>query len=218
MPPLKDNPLMKVLIIEDEPLTVLGLKQTIKDINPKVMVQAVASLESAYEIASTTHFELVILDIDIRGKAGTGNVQKLKADLPDSAILVITDLDEATYGLPYMQAGADGFLWKLAPSSQFETAIRSMMVIGKYASSGLQQQSIDESQAQRPVQSANPLMNISGREREVMEYLISGKSPNEIAELLNINRTTVGTHKMRILKKMQVSSLIKLIEKVKMLS
>jgi DNA-binding CsgD family transcriptional regulator len=51
-----------------------------------------------------------------------------------------------------------------------------------------------------------------------MTFLIDGKSTSEIASMLNINRTTVGTHKMRILKKMQVSSLIKLIEKVTMLS
>lgn len=209
---------MNILIIEDEPLTVLGLKQKIAEVNPQAEIDTASSFERGFEIAGHRPFQLIILDIDIRGKAGTGAVQRLKEGFPETAILIITDLDEKVYGLPYMKAGADGFLWKLATSVQFEEAIRAMMVMGKYASVALQQLIIQESQLHRSTRYANPLMNISDREREVMNFLIDGKSTTEIAEALNINRTTVGTHKMRILRKMQVSSLIKLIEKVTMLS
>ena len=97
-------------------------------------------------------------------------------------------------------------------------AVRAMMVMGKYASTALQHQIIQESQINRSLRYVNPLMSISERERQVMNHLIAGKSTGEIAAILNINKTTVGTHKMRILKKMQVNSLIKLIEKVTMLS
>ncbi|WP_090376846.1 response regulator transcription factor [Dyadobacter sp. SG02] len=209
---------MNILIIEDEPLTVLGLKQKIGEINPVTTVDNASSVERAYDLASRNIYELVILDIDIKGKAGAGAVERMKALYPGTAILVITDLEEGIYGLPYMKAGADGFLSKLASSAQFDEAIRAMMVMGKYASTALQQQIIQESQISRSLRYVNPLMSISERERQVMNHLIAGKSTGEIATILNINKTTVGTHKMRILKKMQVNSLIKLIEKVTMLS
>lgn len=210
---------MNILIIEDEPLTVLGLKQKIQEINPITVVDAASSVDTAYDLAGRNIYELVILDVDIKGKAGAGVVERMKALYPGTAILVITDLEESTYGLPYMKAGADGFLSKLASSPQFDEAIRAMMVMGKYASTALQQQMIQESQMiNRSLRYVNPLMSISDRERQVMNHLISGKSTGEIASILNINKTTVGTHKMRILKKMQVNSLIKLIEKVTMLS
>ncbi len=209
---------MNILIIEDEPLTVLGLKQKIGEINPATVVDTAPSVEKAYDLAGRNIYELIILDIDIKGKAGAGVVECMKSLYPGTAILVITDLDECIYGLPYMKAGADGFLSKLASSSQFDEAIRAMMVMGKYASTALQHQIIQESQVNRSLRYVNPLMSISDRERQVMDHLIAGKSTVEIAAILNINKTTVGTHKMRILKKMQVNSLIKLIEKVTMLS
>jgi DNA-binding NarL/FixJ family response regulator len=209
---------MNILIIEDEPLTVLGLRQKISEINPVSEVSTAASIDAACELACRSVFELIILDVDIKGKAGAGVVERMKALCPGSAILVITDLDERIYGLPYIRAGADGFLSKLASSGQFDEAIRAMMVIGKYASGALQQQIILENQLNRSVRYVNPLMSISERERQVMNHLMAGKSTSEIAEILNINKTTVGTHKMRILKKLQVNSLIKLIEKVTMLS
>ncbi|WP_090146312.1 response regulator transcription factor [Dyadobacter soli] len=209
---------MNILIIEDEPLTVLGLKQKIGEINPTTTVDSASSVDTAYDLASRNIYELIILDVDIKGKAGAGVVERMKVLYPGTAILVITDLEESIYGLPYMKAGADGFLSKLASSAKFDEAIRAMMVMGKYASTALQHQIIQESQVNRSVRYVNPLMSISERERQVMNHLIAGKSTGEIAAILNINKTTVGTHKMRILKKMQVNSLIKLIEKVTMLS
>lgn len=209
---------MKILIVEDEPLTLLGLKQKIGEINPAAGIDAAASLHTAYLLASRNTYEIIILDIDIRGKVGTGSVDSMKTQYPQTSILVITDLDERVYGLPYMKAGADGFLSKFASSAQFDEAIRSMMVMGKFASAALQELIIQESQIHKSVRYINPLMSISERERQVMDHLIAGKSTGEIALILNINKTTVGTHKMRILKKMQVNSLIKLIEKVTMLS
>ncbi|MCF0070168.1 response regulator transcription factor [Dyadobacter sp. CY261] len=209
---------MNILIIEDEPLTVLGLKQKIGEINPIAVVSTAASVDTAFELAARTMYELVILDIDIKGKVGARVVERMKSRYPETAILVITDLEERIYGFPYMKAGADGFLSKLASSGQFDEAIRAMMVMGKYASAALQQQIIQENQVSRSARYSNPLMSISDRERQVLEHLIAGKSTGEIAAILNINKTTVGSHKMRILKKMQVNSLIKLIEKVTMLS
>ncbi|MHA4739974.1 response regulator transcription factor [Dyadobacter sp. MSC1_007] len=209
---------MKILIIEDEPLTVLGLKQKIGEINPIALIEATPTVETALTLMDQNAFQLIILDIDIKGRAGASSVERLKARQPQTAVLIITDLDEEVYGLHYINAGADGFMSKLAPSARFDEAIRAMMVMGKYVSSNLQQMIIQEFQEQRSSRYVNPLMNISDREKQVMTFLIDGKSTSEIASMLNINRTTVGTHKMRILKKMQVSSLIKLIEKVTMLS
>lgn len=209
---------MNVLIIEDEPLTVLGLKQKIAEVHPAAVVSTALSLDMAHKLASEARYALIILDADIKGKASAGAVERIKAMYPETAILVITDLEERTYGVPYITAGADGFLSKLASSEQFGEAIRAMMVMGKYASAALQQQIIEENQVNRSAGYVNPLLSISERERQVMTHLIAGKSTGEIAAILNINKTTVGTHKMRILKKMQVNSLIKLIEKVTMLS
>lgn len=217
MPPAIHPP-MKILIIEDEPLTVLGLKQKIGEINPNTAIESTPTVEAALALMDQAVFQLIILDIDIKGRAGASSVQRIKAQQPDGALLIITDLDEQVYGMHYINAGADGFMSKLATSDRFDEAIRAMMTDGRYVSGDLQRMLIRKSQEKRSSTYVNPLMHISDREKQVMHFLINGKSTSEIASMLNINRTTVGTHKMRILKKMQVNSLIKLIEKVTMLS
>jgi DNA-binding NarL/FixJ family response regulator len=53
---------------------------------------------------------------------------------------------------------------------------------------------------------------LSDREFEVFNFLVSGKSVTEIAELLHLSVKTVSTHKTRILQKMGINSLAELVQ------
>ncbi|MEM7332002.1 MAG: response regulator [Chloroflexota bacterium] len=60
----------------------------------------------------------------------------------------------------------------------------------------------------------NPLMSLSVREREVLQYLSAGKTRSEIAEMLIITPGTVSTYRARIMEKLNVednASLMKLV-------
>jgi DNA-binding response OmpR family regulator/DNA-binding CsgD family transcriptional regulator len=51
---------------------------------------------------------------------------------------------------------------------------------------------------------ANPLLNLSTREREVLQLLVAGKSTTEIADILIITKTTVSTYRQRIMQKLDI--------------
>lgn len=55
------------------------------------------------------------------------------------------------------------------------------------------------------------ILQLSRREKEVLQYLVDGYSPTEIANMLVISPKTVYTHRMRLMKKLRVSSLTDLI-------
>jgi DNA-binding NarL/FixJ family response regulator len=57
-----------------------------------------------------------------------------------------------------------------------------------------------------------PHKSLSDREFEVFNFLVSGKSVTEIAELLHLSVKTVSTHKTRILQKMGINSLAELVQ------
>ncbi|UUC44781.1 LuxR C-terminal-related transcriptional regulator [Flavobacterium cerinum] len=48
------------------------------------------------------------------------------------------------------------------------------------------------------------------RERQILQLIVTGKSTNEIADLLNISRHTVNTHRKNILSKSDCKSLVEL--------
>ena len=58
----------------------------------------------------------------------------------------------------------------------------------------------------------NLYKKLSTREVEVLKLISSGKRNNEIASQLNINEKTVSTYKIRLMKKLNVSNLVELID------
>ena len=61
----------------------------------------------------------------------------------------------------------------------------------------------------------NPFDSLSTRELEVMTHLVAGKNISEIAHILSVHTSTVGTHKARILQKLGVSNIVELVEVVR---
>lgn len=57
----------------------------------------------------------------------------------------------------------------------------------------------------------NRYINMTNREREVMQHIVSGMSNKSIAKLLNITERTVETHRSKVMRKMGVKSLPELV-------
>ena len=55
------------------------------------------------------------------------------------------------------------------------------------------------------------LQKLSNREREILQCIVDGKTSREIAELLQISKLTVDTHRKNIQHKLEVSNTVELI-------
>jgi len=53
----------------------------------------------------------------------------------------------------------------------------------------------------------SPLLNLSAREREVVQLLAAGKSYSEIADLLYLSENTIRSHKARIMQKLELDDI-----------
>ncbi|MEO6684638.1 MAG: response regulator transcription factor, partial [Dyadobacter sp.] len=111
-------------------------------------------------------------------------------------------------------AGADGFLSKNSDEQELKVAIDRIMNNHKYLSHAMQQQSIEKI-INSNVNVRYGLNVLSNREMEIMNLLMQGASTSEIGSQLYLQVSTVSTHKMKILKKLQVRNVIEMIAYVK---
>ena len=114
----------------------------------------------------------------------------------------------------YLQAGADGYLMKDSPNHEIVDAIRCVLNNGKYVSPSVRQQMLQSLQ-QKEESRQNPMLTLSDREIEVMQLLIQGRAIGEIAQLMNLQVSTISTYKTRVFKKLEVNNVIELAEKSK---
>lgn len=208
---------MKILIVEDHPLIQMGLKLLISESESKATVVQCDSFPEGMRLLDQEKFDLLILDIDIPGGANIKMMTMIRNKQPDIVILIHSGYDEQIYALPYIKAGANGFLSKQASHEEFKTALKAVMGKGKYVSYQVQQILLNTIRENNFGKVMNPITSLSPNEMRVMQLLTEGKWTKEIAAIMNVKENTVSTYKRRIFTKLDVVDSIELSKKVSLL-
>ncbi|GGH43949.1 response regulator [Dyadobacter endophyticus] len=208
---------MKILIVEDHPLIRMGLKLLISESESKATVTQCDTFPEGLILLDQEKFDLLILDIDIPGGENIKMMNMIRSKQPDIIILIHSGYDEQVYALPYIKAGANGFLSKQASQDEFKTALKAVMSKGKYVSYQVQQILLNTIKDNNFGKVMNPITSLSPNEMRVMQLLTEGKWTKEIAAIMNVKENTVSTYKRRIFNKLDVVDSIELSKKVSLL-
>jgi DNA-binding NarL/FixJ family response regulator len=198
----------EILIVDDHLVVRTGvsiiLEEKLKDIN----ISTAEDYTTTIDFIKKNTIDLIILDVNIPGGKTTTMVHEIKAIQPTVKILIFSVYDEKSHACPYIVAGANGYLNKLSDKKTLIDAINSILNTGSYLSSDLVAEFIKASYTN---QSLNPLDKLSTRESEIATLLVMGDGNIEIANKLNIQLTTVSTHKNKIFNKLKIKNLVELI-------
>jgi DNA-binding NarL/FixJ family response regulator len=124
------------------------------------------------------------------------------------AVLVLTMHGEEQYAMRAFQAGAKGYVTKDSASAELVAAVRKVALGGVFVSAQLAERVVQQLNGQRMAPRINVLSN---RELEILQRIVSGQRPVDIAASLHLSIKTVSTHKRRILEKLQLDSTAALI-------
>lgn len=192
----------KVLIADDHPLVCTGLKLFIKyslDMN----VAEVHDGRQVIEYVQNNDVDIVLLDIAMPNMDGLDTLKQLQQIKPGLPVLMLSAHTEDRYALRALKCGASGYLQKGCAVDQLVTAIRTILMGGKYVSPALAERLLVESNNDPTVSLHEKL---SDREFQVMRLIASGMKTGEIAEELHISNKTIDTYRRRVLEKMQMKS------------
>jgi len=207
---------MNILIVEDHPLIRMGLEILILNAQPDAGISQSDNFPDGLVLLKKEKFDMLILDIDVPGSENIRMMEMVREIQPAILILIHSGYDEQVYALPYLQAGADGFLSKLTSQDEFDAAFTALITKGKYTSDKVQQIMLD-SISSPDSKTKNPITSLSPQEMRVMQLLLEGKWTKEIAAILNIKENTVSTFKRRVFDKLGVTDLLELSKKVSLL-
>ena len=205
---------MKILLTEDHSIVRYGTSLILKNLSPDVTVDESDNFEETLKLIDKKSYDLLILDILIPKGNSLDMIPLIRMKQSSIRILIFSGLDERLYALRYLQAGADGYLMKDSPNHEIIEAVRCVLNNGKYVSPDVRQQLLQSLQHNEEA-SQNPMLSLSDREIEVMQLLIQGRAIGEIAQLMNLQVSTVSTYKTRVFKKLEVNNVIELAEKRK---
>jgi DNA-binding NarL/FixJ family response regulator len=206
---MKPNQQYSFLIADDHSIVRQGVSLLIKELFFNVKIFHAGSFKETLKITSENKIDLLILDINFPDGNSLSIMSEAKAIQPEMKILIFSALDEDIYALRYLNAGASGYLNKGSSEDEMKQALKSMMISGKYITQNIKDRILDSYISKKPI---NPLEQLSNREVEVARLLIKGYGNLEIAEMLNIKKSTVSTFKNRIFEKLEIDNLADLID------
>jgi DNA-binding NarL/FixJ family response regulator len=194
----------KVALVEDEREIRESWAKLLESFPGFTCACAFASGEEALKQIPLLRPEIVLMDIFLPRMSGIECTSRLKALLPDVLILILTSVADDEMVFMALQAGADGYLLKSTPPAELHAALQDLLKGGAPMTSVVARRVVRYfRQTSKP---ADPAVNLSAREEEVLILLSKGFSNKEIATQLQLSVDTIASYLKLIYKKMHVRS------------
>jgi two-component system invasion response regulator UvrY len=195
--------MIKVLVCDDHVVVRRGLRQILAE-TPDIMVGGEAgTADEALLLLRRESWSAVVLDINLPGASGMDLLSRIHKERPSLPVLVLTVYSEEQYAVRAIKAGAAGFLTKESAPDKLIEAVRKVAAGGRYVSAELAEALASLLAGEGK---GMPHERLSDREFEVLKMLASGRTVSQVAQDLSLSVKTVSTHRMRILKKMNMKT------------
>jgi DNA-binding NarL/FixJ family response regulator len=152
------------------------------------------------------------MDIAMPEMNGIEATGAIRARLPSAKVIILSMHNTREHVYRAFRAGAAGYLLKESAGIEVVAAVRSVLRGRNYVGSGMEQPPPERLRRDRPGGRKSPLESLSRREREVLQFVVDGKTSAEVAEILGLSPKSVETYRSRMMKKLGVDSLAALVK------
>ncbi len=167
-------------------------------------VGAYATAEAAVRELAAQKPDVALVDINLPGMNGIECVAKLKTQLPQLQVLMLTRYEQSDLIFDSIRAGASGYLLKHTPAAELIQAVEQVHAGGAPMTMQIARKVINHFQQIR--QPASDMEKLTAREQEVLALLAKGYLYKEIASQLGISINTLRNHLRTIYDKLHVHS------------
>jgi DNA-binding NarL/FixJ family response regulator len=202
--------MIRLLLADDHRIFRQGLMRLIADHDDLSVVAEAANYAEVIDAVRTQPIDVVVLDLSMPGRGGVELIGHVKSLQPSMRILVMTMHDEEPFVSQALRAGAEGYVTKENAADALYAAIRRLHAGGRYLCPAVAER-LALGLATHDNAGDQGHEKLSDREYKIFEMLVAGKRGWEIAEELSLSEKTVSTHKINVLRKVQVSNRTELV-------
>ncbi|GGG88591.1 DNA-binding response regulator [Parapedobacter pyrenivorans] len=203
---------LHVAIADDHSAVRIGMKYLIREWMPESTIHLAADLPALLRLLSSETMDIIVLDINIPGGNNFQMIPTIRNLQANVRILMLSAYDEGLYALRYIDSGADGYVQKDSEEDEIREALNAVLAGRKYLSEKLKEHMLQNRLNKGGQLHNNPLSRLTNRELEISRLLIEGKGVGEIAKILFIHTSTVGTYKNKIFEKLDVRNVKELMD------
>jgi len=193
-----------ICIVEDDKKTRSNLTALLKGETRLALLGEYGSGEDAVTGIPLVKPQVALVDIHLPGMSGIECTAKLKAQLPELQVLMLTAYEDSDLIFNSLRAGASGYLLKRSVPTELFQAIEQVLLGGSPMSMRVARKVVDHFHHIR--HPCSEMETLTKREQEILTLLAKGYLYRQIGDTLGISLGTVRTYLQRIYEKLHVQT------------
>ncbi len=201
---------MKILLVDDHALFRESLQNLLTLHGHQVMGTAGDGLE-ALEKARRLHPDLILMDIEMPGCDGLTATRLIKAEMPDTRIVMLTVAQQDEVLFESFKSGASGYLLKSSRASQLLWHLGQLAQGQAAISPGLAEKILEEfarmgRQLESNSEQVGETADLTARQREILTLIAQGMTYEEIGRTLDLTERTIRYHMGEIIQRLHLEN------------
>jgi len=199
----------RVLLADDHRIVLEGLRGLLQG-----SFDLVGTAENGLELVELTKTlapDIIVTDVSMPLLNGIDAVRRLRDEGITIRVVFLSMHPDVVYATRALEAGASAYVLKHSAPDELLAAISAALRGETYLSAALRSAAVDDllDPNRRHVKGA---VELTSRQREVLQLLAEGRSAKEIGGVLGISPRTVETHKYKMMDDLGVKTTAELIQ------
>ena len=204
---------IRILIVDDHTLVRAGIRSLLALVADIEVVGEASDGKEALEKVRELAPDVVLMDLAMPVMGGLEATRRIRREFQGIKVLALTQYDDSEYVVPVIEAGACGFVTKMAAFSELASAIQAAYRGDSFLSSTAATALVEECQQKVAGEGEkDSYQSLTDRERETLKLIAEGHTAREIAEMLVLSPKTVEWYKSSLMNKLNIHSRTDLIK------
>lgn len=193
---------IRILIVDDHEVVRIGIRTLLANTSGIKIIGEAATAAEALEQTTKLRPDVVLLDVRLPDGTGVEVCRKIKADQPDTRVVMLTSFSDEEAIVGAVMAGASGYLLKQADGERLTQAIRDATEGESSLDPRAAGTLISQFRELSAKQGENELAALTERERKMLALIAEGYTNRAIGEVLHLSEKTVRNHVSQLLRKL----------------
>lgn len=213
-----ESEVIKVLLVDDHRILREGLRALLSEQPGLIVVGDASDGEEALALVAESHPDVVVMDMVMPRMGGLEATALIRKRYPEVRVLILSMYDDDEYVQRVIQAGASGYVLKGVAADDLVRAIHEVHHGASFLQPAIAAKLIEDyvrrvrgDHQPDPHVAPEKEESLTARELEILVLIATGNTNQRIADLLELSRKTVESHRTNIMKKLEAHDVTELV-------
>jgi|RhiMethySRZTD1v2_1073278.scaffolds.fasta_scaffold818473_2 two-component system response regulator NreC len=193
---------IRMLLVDDHKMMREGLRALLEDVPDIEIVGQASDGREALDLVRTLSPDVVVMDVGMPELNGVEATRRIRSEHEGVKVIALSTHTDARYVHHMLEAGACGYVLKIAAADELLRAVRAVSLGRTYLSPEVAGSVVERATSPHDGGDVSAYSSLGSREREVLQLVAEGKTSAETAKLMHISTKTVETHRRNIVQKL----------------